>query len=250
MKAMIFAAGLGTRLRPLTDHCPKALVPVAGSPMLEHVITRLIKAGFNELVINIHHHGEQIISYLNEHSFPGTDIRLSDERDLLLDTGGGIWKARHLLEGDEPFLIHNVDILSDIDLKALYQQHLHTGAEASLLVSKRDTSRYLLFDSENRLHGWTNMATGELKPADIDPTLYHPLAFGGIHIFSPSLFKRMEAGQWHGRFSIIPFYLSICGETVIKGIEANENHWFDIGKPETLAQAEAWLTRQKDTYRC
>ena len=132
MKAMIFAAGLGTRLRPLTDHCPKALVPVAGSPMLEHVITRLIKAGFNELVINIHHHGEQIISYLNEHSFPGTDIRLSDERDLLLDTGGGIWKARHLLEGDEPFLIHNVDILSDIDLKAFYQQHLHTGAEASL----------------------------------------------------------------------------------------------------------------------
>ena len=142
MKAMIFAAGLGTRLRPLTDHCPKALVPVAGRPMLEHVIQRLRNAGFNDLIINIHHQGEQIIEYLKKHPFPKTTIRISDERDILLDTGGGIKHAAPFLNGDEPFLVHNVDIFSNIDLKELYNRHLESKALATLLVSKRKTSRY------------------------------------------------------------------------------------------------------------
>lgn len=250
MKAMIFAAGLGTRLRPLTDHCPKALVPVAGRPMLEHVIQRLRNAGFNDLIINIHHQGEQIIEYLKKHPFPKTTIRISDERNILLDTGGGILKARPMLDGNEPFLIHNVDILSDIDLHAFYQQHLQTGAEASLLVSKRHTTRYLLFDEKYYLHGWTNKETGEVKPANINPATYLQLAFGGIHVFSPSLFKRMEMNKWQGRFSIIPFYLSICNKANIKGIKANdEDQWFDIGKPETLKQAERWLNRKNSLLK-
>ena len=244
MKAMIFAAGLGTRLRPLTERCPKALVPVAGRPMLERVIRRLVQAGFDELVVNIHHRGEQIVEYLESHPFPGATLHISDERDMLLDTGGGIRKARRWLEGDEPFLIHNVDILCDIDLRDFYRRHLNSGAEASLLVGQRATSRYLLFDQGNRLCGWTNTATGETLPPGTDPAAFRPMAFGGIHVFSPSLFRRMEAGGWQGRFSIIPFYLSVCGEACIRGEEARGTYWFDIGKIDTLHQAEAHLARK------
>lgn len=153
MKAMIFAAGLGTRLKPLTDHMPKALVPVAGRPMLEHVILKLKKAGFTELVINIHHFGEQIIDFLKANQNFGLTIHISDERDKLLDTGGGIKKAATFFTGTEPFLVHNVDILSNADLKEVYDFHRKSQNQATLLVSPRKTSRYLLFDTDNRLPG-------------------------------------------------------------------------------------------------
>ena len=149
MKAMIFAAGLGTRLRPLTDHTPKALVSVAGKPMLERVILRLKEAGFNDITVNIHHFGEQIIEFLRANNDFGITIHLSDERDMLLDTGGGIKKARPFLDGNEPFLVHNADILSDINLAELYRHHRESNAEATLLVSQRQTSRYLLLDDVN-----------------------------------------------------------------------------------------------------
>ena len=168
MKAMIFAAGLGTRLRPLTDNMPKALVPVAGKPMLERVILRLKEAGFNEITVNIHHFGEQIIDFLRAHDNFGTEIHISDERGMLLDTGGGIKKARPFLDGQEPFLVHNADILTDIDLAGLYRHHLESDAESTLLVSERKTSRYLLFDDDYHLHGWINKSTGEVKPAGFD----------------------------------------------------------------------------------
>ena len=158
---MIFAAGLGTRLRPLTDHTPKALVSVAGKPMLERVILRLKEAGFNDITVNIHHFGEQIIEFLRANNDFGITIHLSDERDMLLDTGGGIKKARPFLDGNEPFLVHNADILSDINLAELYRHHRESNAEATLLVSQRQTSRYLLLDDANRLHGWINKSTGE-----------------------------------------------------------------------------------------
>ena len=144
MKAMIFAAGLGTRLRPLTDHTPKALVPIAGKTMLERVILRLKDAGFNDITINIHHFGEQIIEFLRTHNDFGATIHISDERDRLLDTGGGIKKARPFLDGNEPFLVHNADIICDVDLAELYRHHRESNAEATLLVSERQTSRYLL----------------------------------------------------------------------------------------------------------
>ena len=157
---MIFAAGLGSRLKPLTDNMPKALVPVAGKPMLEHVILKLKEAGFDQIVINIHHLGQQIIDFLQANNNFGVKIYISDERDYLLDTGGGIKKAALFLQGDEPFLVHNVDILSNVDLKQLYQQHVNNNALATLLVSQRQTSRYLLFNQENKLCGWRNHATG------------------------------------------------------------------------------------------
>ncbi|MBR5193864.1 MAG: NTP transferase domain-containing protein, partial [Bacteroidaceae bacterium] len=157
MKAMIFAAGLGTRLKPLTDHMPKALVPVAGKPMLEHVILKLIASGFDEIVINVHHFAEQIIEFLKEKNTFGIKIWISDETEELLDTGGGIKKASSLL--NEPFLVHNADILSNVDLKALYDFHIASENDATLLVSPRKTVRYLLFDQTTRLCGWINKDT-------------------------------------------------------------------------------------------
>ena len=240
MKAMIFAAGLGTRLRPLTDNMPKALVPVAGKPMLQHVIERMKAAGFNEITINIHHFGEQIIDFVQANQQFGITIHISDERGELLDTGGGIKKARPFLDGDEPFLVHNADILTDVDLRKLYQHHLDNNADATLLVSQRNTSRYLLFDNNNRLKGWINKTTGEVKPQGFsyNSNELSELAFGGIHVISPRLFHLLDDAQWHGKFSIIPFYLSICQKARIQGFSTEGYQWFDIGKPDTLALAE------------
>ncbi|MBR8720017.1 N-acetylmuramate alpha-1-phosphate uridylyltransferase [Bacteroides pyogenes] len=244
MKAMIFAAGMGTRLKPLTDTMPKALVPVAGRPMLEHVILKLKAVGFTEQVVNIHHFGEQIIDFLRANRNFGITIHISDERDFLLDTGGGIKKARRFFEhSDEPFLVHNVDILSDIDLQELYGFHLKHGGEGTLLASSRKTSRYLLFDAEDRLCGWTNKNTGELKPEGIcyDSGIYREYAFSGIHILSPSVFSLMDDPRWEGKFSIIDFYLSTCRQADYRGCLMNNLRLLDIGKPETLLQAESFM---------
>lgn len=238
---MIFAAGLGSRLKPLTDNMPKALVPVAGKPMLEHVILKLKEAGFDQIVINIHNLGQQIIDFLQANNNFGVKIYISDERDYLLDTGGGIKKAALFLQGDEPFLVHNVDILSNVDLKQLYQQHVNNNALATLLVSQRQTSRYLLFNQENKLCGWRNHATGEVKSfyPYFDPQQYTEYAFGGIHVMSPKILDWME--EWTGKFSIIQFYLSICARTDIRAFPSSNLRLLDIGKPETLAEAERFL---------
>lgn len=243
MKAMIFAAGLGTRLRPLTDHTPKALVPVAGQPMLQRVMLRLKEAGFDDITINIHHFGQQIIDFLQANGNFGLTVHVSDERELLLDTGGGIWKARPFLEGNEPFLVHNADILTDLDLAAFYRHHQESGADATLLVSQRKSSRYLLFDKEHRLHGWTNRSTGEVLPEGLDYATgnYQELAFGGVHVMSPSVFAAMKSDGWSGKFSIIPFYLKACQQLRIQGYPLQEVKWFDVGKLETLQQAEEYL---------
>lgn len=245
MKAMIFAAGLGTRLRPLTDNMPKALVPVAGRPMLEHVISRLKDAGFTDITINIHHFGQLILDFLHANNNFGINIHISDERGELLDTGGGIKKARSFLDGNEPFLVHNADILSDIDLNSFYQFHQDNNAEATLLVSQRKTARYLLFDDDYQLQGWINKSTGEVRPEGFDyqTRKIRELAFGGIHIISPSLFQRMDNEHWSGKFSIIPFYLSICHEATIKGYPLQDVRWFDIGKPETLKEANTYYSK-------
>lgn len=242
MKAMIFAAGLGTRLKPLTDHMPKALVPVAGRPMLEHVILKLKAAGFNELVINIHHFGEQILDFLRANQNFGLTIHISDERDCLLDTGGGIRKAEPFFRGNEPFLVHNVDILSDTDLKALYEYHRQSGNDATLLASRRKTIRYLLFDDEKRLCGWINKDTLQTKPEGFayNPEHHHEYAFSGIHVISPSLFHYMDE-RWTGKFSIMDFYLQTCHEARIRGRLTDTLRLIDIGKPETLTQAEEFL---------
>ena len=230
MKAMIFAAGLGTRLKPLTDNTPKALLPIGGKPMLEHVILKLKDAGFHQIAINIHHLGDQIIDFLTANNNFGIEIHISDERDYLLDTGGGIKHAAAFLQGNEPFLVHNVDILE-------------TNPLATLLVSKRNTSRYLLFNKENKLCGWHNHETGEVKSfyPDFDPKQYNEYAFSGIHVLSPQIFDYME--EWTGKFSIINFYLSICAKTNIHAYADENLHLIDVGKPETLVIAEKWMQK-------
>jgi len=179
MKAMIFAAGLGTRLKPLTDSMPKALVPIGGKPLLQHIIEKLSNAGFKEIVINVHHFPEQIIRFLRDNDNFGLHIEVSDESDKLLDTGGGIRKASAFLKGDTPFLVHNVDILSNADLGKLYDSHTRQEEMATLLVSQRKTSRYLLFDEQYMLKGWINDSTDEVKsPYPVS----HRKNTGGLHL--------------------------------------------------------------------
>ena len=240
MKAMIFAAGLGTRLKPLTDHMPKALVPVAGKPMLEHVIQKLIAAGCDEIVINVHHFADQIIDFVKANNNFGITIHISDETDMLLDTGGGIKKASSFF--NEPFLIHNVDILSNVDLKSLYEYHLTSGNDATLLVSPRKTVRYLLFNEGNQLCGWVNKDTLQTKPEGFvyQPEVQKEYAFSGIHIVSPSLFNYMGE-NWTGKFPIMDFYLQTCQEAKLGGYVKKDLQLIDIGKPETLAVAEDFI---------
>ena len=239
MKAMIFAAGLGTRLKPLTDHMPKALVPVAGKPMLEHVINKLIAAGVDGIVINVHHFAQQIIDFLKEKDNFGIQIWISDETGELLETGGGIKKAAPYF--NEPFLVHNADILSNLDLKAMYDFHIASGNDTTLLVSPRKTARYLLFNEDNKLCGWVNKETLQTKPEGFvyQPEIQKEFAFGGIHIISPSLFKYME--EWTGKFSIIDFYLQTCQKAQLGGYIKEDLQLIDIGKLDTLTKAEEFI---------
>ena len=241
MKALIFAAGLGTRLKPLTDTMPKAMVPVQGEPLLAHVLRKLKRAGCKEAVVNVHHFADQISDYLATHDF-GLSVSISDERDQLLETGGGIKKAAHLLGSSEPFLVHNVDILSNLDLAAFYAFHKPERL-ATLLVSERETQRYLLFNAENRLVGWTNIKTGEVKSpyADLDVSACQKLAFAGIHVISPTIFPLMES--WQGKFSIIDFYLSVSASSLIIGETVPNLQLVDVGKMDSLEQADAFLTQ-------
>ena len=244
MKAMIFAAGLGTRLRPLTNDRPKALVEIGGKTMLERVITRLARCGFDDITINIHHFGQQIIDFLEQHGNYGLNIHISDERDLLLDTGGGILKARTLLDGDEPFLVHNADILTSVDLLAMYRSHVESNAMATVLVKDRNTSRYFVFDDDYRLQGWINRETGETRPSGFSlQEGMCQLAFGGIHVMSPSIFDELEKySKGQAKFSITPFYVHECHNHFIKGyVQDSPYTWLDVGKPETLKLAEKIL---------
>ncbi|MDR1357011.1 MAG: nucleotidyltransferase family protein [Tannerellaceae bacterium] len=238
MKAMIFAAGLGTRLRPLTDTIPKALAPFSGKPMLEHLIIKLKAAGFDEIVINIHHLGDQIIDFLKANDNFGLIVHISDERGYLLDTGGGLKQAASFLTGKEPFLVHNVDIISDADLVALYNSHNPGVSLATLLVSERVTSRYLLFDKEDKLCGWRNRETGEIKShfPDFSPNKYNGYAFGGVHVMSPEIFGCME--EWTGKFSIIDFYISACVKKRITAHFVPGISIFDIGSNDSLEAAQ------------
>ena len=242
MQAMIFAAGLGTRLKPLTDRIPKALVSVGGEPLLKRVIFQLKDAGFTRIVVNVHHFSQQIIDYLRENNNFGMDIRISDESDKLLETGGGIKKAWPLFDQTEPILIHNVDILSNVNLQKFYQ---NAPLAARLLVSERKTKRYLLFDDTMRLVGWTNIETGEVKSPypGLNPKDYQMYAFSGIHMVAPSLFPLMEDEP--DKFPIMDFYLRHCDKVRIEGYVKNDLKLMDVGKQETLKEAEAFLKELK-----
>lgn len=278
---MIFAAGLGTRLKPLTDTMPKALVRVGGEPLIKRVIMNLAAAGVDRIVVNVHHFAEQIIDYLKDNDNFGLDIRISDETAGLLETGGGIKKATPLFDPAAPILIHNVDILSNVDLREFYQiasqsekgkvksEESEGGSEkgkveneegrgkneesnccdavdAVLLVSWRKTKRYLLFNDDMKLVGWTNIETGEVRSPypELNPKKCRMYAFAGIHALSPRLLKMMD--EFPDRFGIIDFYLKACATHNIKGYVKDDLKLMDIGKLDTLAQAEEFLEELGD----
>ena len=236
MKAMILAAGLGTRLRPLTDDRPKALVEVAGHTLLEIAICRLRDFGVREVIVNTHHYADMVADYLRAHDGFGLRIEISREEDLL-DTGGGLKKAAHFfLEGNsqEPFLLHNVDVISTIDLARMMRFHTEQNALATLAVQDRETSRYLLFDEGGELCGRRAGRDGKaelVRPARETQAL----AFSGIHVISPRIFSKMKE---EGAFSIIPSYLRLAaeGERIV-AFRADEYYWRDLGRPENVAQA-------------
>jgi len=245
-QAMIFAAGLGTRLKPLTDTMPKALVPVGGQPLLDINIRRLMDQGYDRFVVNIHHFAQQIIDYVKEQDYAPL-VHFSDESDQLLETGGGLKKAQMLFRDDQPILIHNVDILDNVNYDWLARQH-QADEDAVLLVSQRKTKRYLLFDNAMHLMGWKNIETGEIK----SPYEYvrrtglsqhgeelNMFAFSGIHSFSPHLFPLMD--RFPERFPIIDFYLSVCHRAPIVGLVKPDLQLMDVGKIETLDQAEKFI---------
>ena len=239
MRAMIFAAGLGTRLRPLTDTLPKALVPVGGQPLLGHVLAKLRAAGYDDLVVNVHHFPSMIREYLATHA---PDVRISDESARLLETGGAILHARPLLEG-EPFLVHNVDILSNLDL-AWFRSQVQPSALATLLVSPRETRRYLLFADDMRLVGWTDISTGEVRSPypGLDPSACRRYAFSGIHYLGSGVFEAFDALGMPERFPIMDFYLQACARYPIYGVPAPDLRLLDVGKLDSLAAAEAFLS--------
>jgi NDP-sugar pyrophosphorylase family protein len=240
MKAMILAAGLGTRLRPLTNDRPKALVEVAGHTLLEIALSRLRAFGVREVIVNTHHYAEMMLEYLKANDNFGMRIEVSNEEELL-DTGGGLKKAAwFFLEGDnslqEPFILHNVDVISTIDLAGMLQTHTERDALATLAVQDRDTSRYLLFDESGQLCGRRAGRDGNAEIVRPAPAMT-ALAFSGIHIISPRLFAKMAE---QGAFSIITAYLKLAsqGERII-GFRADEHYWRDLGRPENVMQADA-----------
>lgn len=236
MKAMILAAGLGTRLGTLTAAKPKALVEVAGKPLLQHCIDNLIAQGFNYFVINVHHFASQVVQYLESHHFDA-QIFISDESDLLLDTGGGILHAKEILKGEEPFLVHNVDILSNINLADLYSLHCKSNSLSTLAVSKRNSSRVFLFNNAMKLVGWRNIVSGEEKISILEEA-YNPFSFSGIHVLSPRFFDVVSRV---GAFSIVDAYLDLCKGNEIHGVDYTGFRILDVGKPESIDKAEAFF---------
>mgnify|MGYP003083074828 FL=1 len=260
MQSMIFAAGLGTRLKPLTDRIPKALVRVGGKPLIEYVLKNLVAAGSKRIVVNVHHFANQIIEYLQQNDF-GVDICVSDETEMLLDTGGGIKNAAPFFNTSEPVLIHNVDILSNVDLRALYnyacEAEIEQKVDAVLLVSLRKTKRYLIFNKDMRLVGWTNVDTGEVKspyetlheltftqPYDNNNVTneqygYTLFAFSGIHVIGNKVFEAMN--EYSAKFPIMDFYLQYAKDLHFVGKVKNNLKLMDVGKLDTLAEADAFV---------
>ena len=243
--AMILAAGLGTRPGALTQDRPKALVELNGKPLLQHCIEDLIANGFHHIVINVHHFGEQIMDFVESHHFDAK-IEISDERDLLMDTGGGIVKATPLFKESKAVLVHNVDIISDVNLGEMSRQFLESKDDAWLLTQDRETNRKLLFDTENQLVGWMNKAEGQFKWVDEDrsgvstgsTTLsYNEMAFSGLHFFRSDLFAEFEVK----RSSVIDLYLNLAKTHRIISKPIQPAYWFDLGKPEQLETAENYL---------
>jgi N-acetyl-alpha-D-muramate 1-phosphate uridylyltransferase len=230
MKAMILAAGLGTRLKPFTDHHPKALAPVNGKPVLQRNIEYLQRHGIDEVIINVHHFAEQVVTAVEENKGWGSKITISDESDEVLETGGGILKAASYLQDSNPFVVMNADILTDLNLSEMMAAHIRQNPMGSLAVTTRNSSRALLFDVQNNLCGWANEKTGASKGLPGQPK-----AFSGIQILNPEIFQHIH---FSGKFSMIDVYLDLCPKHIFMAFDHSQSLFMDIGTPEKLALAE------------
>lgn len=238
MEALILAAGLGTRLRPLTNDRPKALVEVGGHTLLEINIERLACQGVRHIVVNVHHFADMMKCYIFEHDWP-VRVDISDESDMLLDTGGALAHAATLFDGDSRIVVHNVDILSDVDIQSMFCHAEQTGSLATLAVSQRKTSRQLLF-ADSMLVGWHNDNTDEYLWADSEVASYKEMAFSGIAVIDSRL-PNLLASSRKGAFPIIPEYLRLAKTNVINAFEHNSEHWLDVGKPAALEKAATFV---------
>lgn len=235
MKAMILAAGLGTRLKPFTDKHPKALAVVNKKTILQRNIEYLASFGIKEILINVHHFADQLMDFVKKNNGFGSHISFSDERDEVLETGGGIKKARWFFEKDtEPFIVMNVDVLTDMNLNEMISQHQSDQPLASLAVSSRSTSRYFLFGEFNLLCGWRNVKTGEEKICRKAEN-YIEKAFSGIHVISPEIFLLIKM---EGKFSMVDVYLELAKTNAIKAFDHTDSKFIDVGKPESILKAE------------
>jgi len=237
MKAMILAAGLGTRLKPWTDHHPKALALVNGKSLLQRNIEYLQQFGITEVLVNVHHFADQIIDAVEKNNGWGSTITISDETDEVLETGGGLKKVAWYFKDASSFVLMNVDILTSLDVSAMMQVHESNKPLATLAISERVTSRYFLFDIQQHLKGWRNVQTGEEKPAHISTRIpdLKQMAFSGIHIINPSLFPMIER---NGKFSMVDVYLDLCEKHSILGYDHTGTVLVDVGKPESIIKAE------------
>lgn len=244
MDAMILAAGLGTRLRPITEQIPKALVEVGGIPMLTRVAARLVAAGATRLIVNVHHHPRQVIDFIDASGGFGVETVVSDESGDLLETGGALVKAAPLLRRDAPFFLHNVDVMTDIDLVAMYREHQAHNPLATLAVMRRDAKRYLLFDEEENLCGFGNSETGLHREARPPVGQTQRLGFSGVHVLSPRILDLITET---GAFSIIPMYMRLVAEgESIRAHRVDTSAWIDIGRPEHLEQARVQIENTRE----
>ncbi len=235
LRAMIFAAGLGSRLKPWTDHHPKALAVVNGKSLLQRNIEYLQKHGIEDVIVNVHHFADQIIDAIEKNKGWGTKITISDETDAVLETGGGLKKAAWYFNDGNDFVVMNVDILIDMDLTAMIRQHKEQKPLATLAVSERETSRYFLFDEKHILSGWRNVKTGEEKIVRNAESLIQK-AFSGIHVISPLLLSSIRQ---EGKFSMVDVYLDLAKEHIISSYDHTGTNMIDVGKPESIVKAEA-----------
>lgn len=234
MKAMILAAGLGTRLKPFTEEHPKALATVNGKSLLERNIKYLASFGIRDIIINVHHFPDQIIRAIKDNGGFGSNVTISDEKDEVLETGGGLMKARPFFKSTEPFVLLNVDILTDLDVSKMIEQHISSKALATLAVTHRQTTRYFLFDDVGKLCGWKNSKTAEQKISKEAPK-YFEKAFSGIHVISPQIFSLIKL---KGKFSMVDVYLELCKSQIIMAFDHSTSKFIDVGKPESIAIAE------------
>ena len=242
MKAMILAAGLGTRLKPFTDRHPKALAEVNGKNLLGRNIIYLQQFGIKEVIVNVHHFADQIIEAVKRYNGWGSKITISDEQDEVLETGGGLVKAAHYFKNEEFFVLMNVDILTNLDLSKMITAQQKNNPLATLAVSNRVSSRCLLFNEQQQMMGWKNNSTSEEKGPILflkDRTAIHPMAFSGIHIINKSIFPLIERT---GKFSMIDLYLDICGKHIIQGYDHSGDVFIDVGKPESLEIAAQYFS--------